>query len=160
MSHAPIVWPTLDSTRAASPSVSPAAARAALAERSLHEFFVQSWHVTTPGSVLSDGWHLEAIAAHLEAVIEGRIPDLLVLVPPRCGKTLLASICSAGLGVDSSTRATIPLRELWPKTLEPPLDRLPPPHAIVVVSRSLGPPLEDDGRREPRPGSPEQPQRA
>ena len=65
----------------------------ALAERSLHEFFRQSWHVTTPGSVLCDGWHLEAIAAHLEASIEGRIPDLLILAPPRCGKTLLTSIC-------------------------------------------------------------------
>ena len=65
----------------------------ALAERSLHEFFVQSWHVTTPGSKLCDGWHLEAIAAHLEAVVAGQIRDLLILVPPRCGKTLLASVC-------------------------------------------------------------------
>ena len=65
----------------------------ALAERSLHEFFRQSWHVTTPGSKLCDGWHLEAIAAHLEAVVAGIIQDLLILVPPRCGKTLLASVC-------------------------------------------------------------------
>lgn len=65
----------------------------ALAERSLHEFFRQSWHVTTPGSKLCDGWHLEAIAEHLEAVIAGQIQDLLILVPPRCGKTLLASVC-------------------------------------------------------------------
>ena len=27
----------------------------ALAERSLHEFFVQSWRITTPGSELCDG---------------------------------------------------------------------------------------------------------
>ena len=33
----------------------------ALAERSLHEFFVQSWRITTPGSDLCDGWHLEAM---------------------------------------------------------------------------------------------------
>ena len=65
----------------------------ALAERSLHEFFRQSWRVTTPGSKLCDGWHLEAIAEHLEAVIAGTIPDLLILVPPRCGKTLLTSVC-------------------------------------------------------------------
>ena len=66
---------------------------AALAERSLHEFFRQSWHVTTPGSVLRDGWHLGAIAEHLEAVLLGQLDDLLILVPPRCGKTLMASIC-------------------------------------------------------------------
>ena len=64
-----------------------------LAERSLHEFFRQSWRVTTPGSALCDGWHLEAMAAHLEAVITGQLDDLLILVPPRCGKTLLTSIC-------------------------------------------------------------------
>ena len=65
----------------------------ALAERSLHEFFIQSWHVTTPGSVLCDGFHLEAIAAHLQAAITGDLTDLLILVPPRCGKTILTSIC-------------------------------------------------------------------
>ena len=64
-----------------------------LAERSLYEFFRQSWHVTTPGSALCDGWHLEAIAEHLEAVIAGELGDLLILVPPRCGKSLLTSIC-------------------------------------------------------------------
>ena len=64
-----------------------------LAERSLHEFFIQSWHITTPGSDLCDGWHLEAIAEHLEAVIAGQIQDLLILVSPRCGKSLLTSIC-------------------------------------------------------------------
>ena len=65
----------------------------ALAERSLHEFFRQSWHVTTPGATLCDGWYLEAIAEHLEAVIAGLIRDLLILVSPRCGKSLLTSVC-------------------------------------------------------------------
>ena len=65
----------------------------ALAERSLHEFFVQSWRITTPGSALCDGWHLKAIAEHLQAVITGDLADLLIVVPPRCGKTILASIC-------------------------------------------------------------------
>ena len=54
----------------------------ALAERSLHEFFRQSWHVTTPGAMLCDGWHLEAMAEHLQAVIAGELDDLLILVPP------------------------------------------------------------------------------
>ena len=76
----------------------------ALAERSLHEFFVQSWHVTTPGSKLCDGWHLEAIAEHLEAVVAGQIQDLLILVPPRCGKTLLtSSVFQRGRGFASQS---------------------------------------------------------
>ena len=78
-----------------------------LAEHSLHEFFIQSWHVTTPGSALCDGWHLEAIAEHLEAVITGELDDLLILVPPRCGKTLLTSICFPRVGVDTSARTAI-----------------------------------------------------
>ena len=65
----------------------------ALAERSLHEFFVQSWRITTPGSELCDGWHLEAVADHLEAVVDGFILDLLILISPRCGKTKMGSVC-------------------------------------------------------------------
>ena len=91
-----------------------------LAEQSLHEFFIQSWHVTTPGSILCDGWHLEAIAEHLEAVVFGQIKDLLVLVPPRCGKTLLAcrSACPRGRGFVKPEHA-IPVRFLWAADLKP-----------------------------------------
>ena len=65
----------------------------ALAERSLHEFFRQSWHVTTPGKKLLDGWYLQAMAEHLEAVFYGQIQELLILLPPRCSKTVMCSIC-------------------------------------------------------------------
>jgi predicted phage terminase large subunit-like protein len=39
-----------------------------------------------------DGWHLHAIAEHLEAVSRGEIRKLLVCMPPRHSKTLLASV--------------------------------------------------------------------
>ena len=73
----------------------------ALAERGLHEFFRQSWRITTPGSKLCDGWHLEAIAEHLEAVIAGQLQDLLILVPPRCGKDAHGVGLSRAVGMDS-----------------------------------------------------------
>ena len=128
----------------------------ALAERSLHEFFRQSWHVTTPGADLCDGWHLQAIAAHLEAVIAGLIQDLLILVPPRCGKTLLTSVClpawawirkpelqflCASYGQDLSQRL---------------LCRLSEAHALDLVPAALGGSLAIRGRRESSHRSEEQ----
>lgn len=38
------------------------------------------------------GWHLEAIAEHLQAVAEGQIRKLLINVPPRHSKTLITSV--------------------------------------------------------------------
>ena len=89
----PLVWPVSEPGGQPEALVSSSVARAVLAERSLYEFFRQSWHVTTPGSKLCGDWHLGAIAEHLEAVLTGELDDLLILVPPRCGKTLMASIC-------------------------------------------------------------------
>ena len=112
------------------------------AERSLHEFFRQSWRVTTPGYELCDGWWLEAIAAHLEAVILGELDDLLILVPPRCGKTLLTSICLPAWAWIHRPTTAISLRVLRAATLQPTFDGLPPPYAIALVSSPLGAPLE------------------
>jgi len=71
-----------------------AAVRAELrarAERSLPEFIRQAWHVLEPGSTFVPGWHLDAIAEHLEAVTRGQIQNLLLNLPPRHGKSL--SVC-------------------------------------------------------------------
>ena len=39
-----------------------------------------------------DGWHLHAIAEHLEAVSKGQIRKLLITMPPRHSKTLMTSV--------------------------------------------------------------------
>jgi hypothetical protein len=62
------------------------------AENSLHEFLKQAWPVFEP-EVFIDGWHLHAIAEHLEALMKRQIKKLLVNIPPRLGKTSLMSIC-------------------------------------------------------------------
>jgi hypothetical protein len=39
-----------------------------------------------------DGWHIDAIAEHLEAVTRGQIRQLLINVPPRHGKSNIVSV--------------------------------------------------------------------
>lgn len=60
-------------------------------EGSLIEFFEAAWPHFDPAP-FTPGWHLEAIAEHLEAVARGEIRRLLVNVPPRHSKTLLCSV--------------------------------------------------------------------
>lgn len=60
-------------------------------EASLIEFYKAAWPVFDPAPYVH-GWHLEAIAEHLEAVAKGQIRKLLITVPPRHSKTLMASV--------------------------------------------------------------------
>ena len=60
------------------------------AERARRDFALfakLAWHIIEPGKVYVPGWHLDAIAEHLQAVIEGQIKRLLVNMPPRHGKS-------------------------------------------------------------------------
>lgn len=60
-------------------------------EASLIEFYRAAWETIDPAPYV-DGWHLHAIAEHLEAVSNGQIRKLLITMPPRHSKTLLASV--------------------------------------------------------------------
>lgn len=52
------------------------------------DFVRQGWHVLEPARSFVEGWHLDAIAEHLEAVTAGQIKRLLINVPPGCTKAL------------------------------------------------------------------------
>src|ERR1700693_2754391 len=60
-------------------------------EASLIEFFKAAWPEFDPAPYVH-GWHLDAIAEHLEAIARGQIRKLLVNISPRHSKTLLASV--------------------------------------------------------------------
>lgn len=60
--------------------------------RSLSGFIREAWHVVEPSSPFIHGWHLDAIAEHLEAITDGRINRLLINVPPGTMKSLLTSV--------------------------------------------------------------------
>lgn len=65
--------------------------RAIVEKSGLSGFVGLAWAEVEPVSY-THNWHLGAIYEHLEAVARGQIRNLLVLVPPGCGKTLTVSV--------------------------------------------------------------------
>jgi hypothetical protein len=63
-----------------------------LATRRLRDFVLQAWAVLEPSTPFVQGWHIDAIIEHLEAVTNGQIRNLLINVPPRHMKSLLVSV--------------------------------------------------------------------
>lgn len=62
------------------------------AEASLYEFVRQAWHVIEPGVPFVDGWHLQVICEHLEAITRGELRNLLINIPPRHAKSTIVSV--------------------------------------------------------------------
>lgn len=60
-------------------------------EESLHCFIKSAWRYMDPAPWM-DGWHIGAIAEHLEAVADGQIRRLIINLPPRHGKSLILSV--------------------------------------------------------------------
>lgn len=60
-------------------------------ESSLAAFFEGAWPYINSADYQT-GWAVEAMCDHLEAVVYGDIPRLLINCPPRCSKTSLVSI--------------------------------------------------------------------
>jgi predicted phage terminase large subunit-like protein len=60
-------------------------------ENNLSEFVKAAWPFidNTP---YQPSWAIDAVCDHLEAVVLGQIPRLLINIPPRCGKTSVGSI--------------------------------------------------------------------
>lgn len=63
-----------------------------LYEGSLFEFVKAAWS-SIDSSEFKANWATESLCDHLECVTRGMVPRLLANLPPRCGKTLITSIC-------------------------------------------------------------------
>ena len=60
-------------------------------ENSLYDFLVGAWpHLDA--SPWKDGWPIEAVAEHLQAVVDGEIKRLVINIPPRMGKSSITSV--------------------------------------------------------------------
>jgi len=66
--------------------------KAEKARRRLKEFVIQAWHVLEPGTEFVEGIHIDAICFHLQAVTKGKIPHLIINVPPGHAKSLLTGV--------------------------------------------------------------------
>lgn len=58
----------------------------------LSGFIREAWHVLEPGQPYVHGWHMDAMAEHLEAVTRGEITRLLINVPPGTSKSTAVSV--------------------------------------------------------------------
>lgn len=62
------------------------------AEESLIEFMRKAWPVLEPTRPLVEGWALEALCQHLEAVTKGDIDRLLINIPPGFTKSMTTRV--------------------------------------------------------------------
>lgn len=60
--------------------------------RSLSDFLKLAWPVLEPGQPYVHGWHMDAMALHLEAVAKGDINRLLINIPPGTSKSTLCGV--------------------------------------------------------------------
>jgi predicted phage terminase large subunit-like protein len=60
-------------------------------EDSLYKFLKHSWRYID-SSTFTEGWPIEAVAEHLQAVADGEIKRLIINIPPRCAKSSLTSV--------------------------------------------------------------------
>jgi phage terminase large subunit-like protein len=61
-------------------------------EENLLKFFEYIWPILEPGAPLVHGWPLEAVAAHLEAVMLGHIKRLLITIFPGSTKSSMTNV--------------------------------------------------------------------
>ena len=69
-------------------------------------FLRQAFSALYPGKAFLDNWHVDAIVHHLEESIAGRLPRLIINLPPRQLKSFVASVVLPAfiLGVDPEAR--------------------------------------------------------
>lgn len=68
------------------------AAEAELYSRRLYRYVKAAWSQVLPATPYVDGWHIGAMAEHLQAVSEGQIQNLWISVAPRHTKSLTVSV--------------------------------------------------------------------
>lgn len=64
--------------------------KAERSRRSLRTFIREAWSLVESAPFVP-GWHIDAIAEHLEAVTAGKLRNLLITIPPRHTKSIIVS---------------------------------------------------------------------
>jgi predicted phage terminase large subunit-like protein len=60
--------------------------------KSLLGFVRECWDIVEQGTPFVEGWAIEAVCAHLEAVSRGEIKRLLINIPPRMSKSTMVGV--------------------------------------------------------------------
>ncbi len=56
------------------------------------KFVRLAWPILEPATPFIDGWHIDCMADHLQAVSEGQLKHLIINVPPGSSKSLVTSV--------------------------------------------------------------------
>lgn len=56
------------------------------------EFVQGAWRVVEPATVFVPNWHIDLIGDYLAAIMDGKIRNLIINIPPRHAKSLLVSV--------------------------------------------------------------------
>jgi predicted phage terminase large subunit-like protein len=72
-----------------------------------YTFFVRAFHELHGSGTFQDNWHLELMAAKLQAVVDGKIKRLIINIPPRHLKSLMTSIALPAFILGRNPRAAI-----------------------------------------------------
>src|SRR5690348_2662654 len=103
-------------------------------------FAARCFQDLNPQTELAVNWHLDVIADKLTAVREGRIRRLIINLPPRHLKSLMASDRVSGLVSRARPDGSDPVRQLRPGSRRQARPRLPRDHDEPVVSPDLSDP--------------------
>jgi len=60
----------------------------------LREFIPLAWPIVEPDQPFIKAWHIDAMADHLQAMVDGHIRNLLVCVPPGSAKSMVSAVSS------------------------------------------------------------------
>lgn len=66
--------------------------RNSIAAGGFYAFVKFFWPIVEPGAPFADGWHIELICKHLEAVSRGEIDRLIITQPPGTSKSSIVSV--------------------------------------------------------------------
>jgi hypothetical protein len=122
-----------------------------LAKDSLAEFVKQAWRILEPTTPLQWNWHLHVICEYLEALAAGDgINRLIVNLPPRSGKSILASIMWPAWVWGKAAFDALGVRVLQRESRPQIFNRSPQRHHLGPVSGTLAGPARQRSESEER----------
>jgi hypothetical protein len=61
-------------------------------ENNLYSFVQTAFEIVEPGTSFIGNWHIEVICNHLDAMLMGRLKNLIINIPPGCMKSFLLAV--------------------------------------------------------------------
>jgi len=63
-----------------------------ICKKSFYEFTKRAFAVAYPGETFQDNWHIQAICSYFEAMVEGKVQNLIINIPPRHMKSVICNV--------------------------------------------------------------------